>query len=544
MKKWSILLLLLMIAVLAIGCGRSWETSDPINSSATKPPSIHSSVPTSAPLFESVMFSRTEPYPYTKFYGGVNGKSYVSDKITYHFEATIPDDRCIEAMQRMENAFQRIEDITGASDDQCNVYIFSNEYAPRTFEHQFYAGIENPESQDMLICLIQAYYGFDLNYGLAYALSCEVADTMGIPYDSEPLPLTDALALAQWEPAFCDMNYACFSPFYAEEQQIQQVKSLSRHFYSQLQAEDRYDLFREFTEEKYCAYLSSFLADHGLPSYDNSDLAGTVFYDGGLQTRMAWKNHIGEFYVENDYTVTYHDNIFPDDMTNSGYTNLRRIIVDYIAQAEYANSKLSAYKVNDAPLYVLFMKDKYNSSRSGAVYLTEKNEIRMFAASAFLHEYTHYLTEWYISGWRCELLPNYYTNDTVSEHINYVWYSDVLTYSSLDPNNPDDALKYELFQGVKANLGHTFDWTSREDFQYLLDAYIIKRGWLDRITEVDGGVATKTSYFHFLVNTKDEQTATAAMLEDAPEMYFGYSWYELIELWKQDLRTRFEWVNS
>lgn len=548
MKKSSILILLLTIAILTMACDRPEETTNQTTSSTTQNFPIHTTTPTttptSTPLFGNETFFRTEPYPYTKFYGGVNGKIYVSDNITYHYEETIPDDQCISATGFIEQAIKLMDEKAGSVQEPCNVYIFRNEYAPRAFEHGFYAGVENLESQDMLISLILAHYGYDLNYGLAYALSCEIAEAMGITYDNISPSLNYALLFVQANPAFLDMNYPCFSPFYAETDQIMLVKSLARHFYGQLQAEERYDLFREFTNEKYCTYLSSFLAEYNLPTYDNSDLAGTVFYNGGLQTQMSWKNAIGDFFIENGYTITYPDAIFPQDMVNSGYTNLRKIVVDYIAQAEYVQGKLAKYELNPAPLTVLFMADKVNVGRGAAVYLSEKNEIHMFGISPFLHEYTHYLTEGYFTGWKWEVLPTYYANFPVNEQINYIWYSDMLTYTNLDPNNPDDLLKYEVFEGVKSQLNHPFDWTSMEDFQYLLDAYTVKRGWLDRITNATSGVATKSSFFHFLVKLEGEDAATAALMEDTPEVYFDHSWNDLINLWKQDLNTRFAWVNS
>lgn len=544
MKKWSILILLILIAAFMMGCDHSIETTVPMTSTTLSAFPTDPTIPTEPPLFENVMFTRTEPYPYTKFYGGVNGMRFVCGNVTYYFEDGIPENQCVSILQKLEKGVIILEEMIGTAQEHCNVYILRNEYAPRAFEHDFYAGVNNLETQDMLVALIQAYYGYEVNYGLAYALSCEVAEAMEITHASELLPLEDALALIKEEPAFCDMNIACFSPVYASEQQIRRVKSLSSYVYSHLKAAELKALFTDYSDEQYCAYLNDFLETNGLSAYDNSDLSETVFFNGGNQTQIAWRNHIGEFYIENGYAITYPDAMFPEDMVNSGYTNLRKIVVDYIAQAEYVQEKLAAFEVNQAPLTILFMEDKVNASRGGGVFVSENSEIRLFAISPFLHEYTHYLTHGYFTGWKWEVLPTYYANYPVNEQINYIWYSDMLTYTSLDPNDPNDQLKYEVFEGVKAQLDHAFDWTSMEDYQYLLDAYIVKRGWLDRITNPTSGVATKSSFFYFLVKLENEESATAAMMEDAPEQYYGYSWNDLINLWKQDLNTRFAWVNA
>ena len=47
------------------------------------------------------------------------------------------------------------------------------------------------------------------------------------------------------------------------------------------------DLFTQYSPENYRTYLNEFIGSHGLEDYNNSDLDGTVFYNGGRDIRLV-----------------------------------------------------------------------------------------------------------------------------------------------------------------------------------------------------------------------------------------------------------------
>ena len=493
---------------------------------------------------EDSRVSFPEPYPYSDHHSTLTGTIAQADGAKYYFDSGISEEVRENALYRIEEIIDTIKSLAGESNNSCEVNISNDAYKARVYENQLYVGIESLNTQDSIVGIIQMLYGYQLNYGLAYALGCDVVDQLELAYDDNEMSIADVLAFVENEPAYLDLNYACFSETYANDEQLNNVKSLACHFYDYLCQQDKLDIFSQYSDAKYCSYLNQFLATYSTLTYDNSGLAETIFFDGGTKTQMAWKNHVADFYIEDGYTITYHYDAFEEDMLNSGYSNLRRIVVDYIAQADYMRAILKDFEIYTEDLLVLFMNDPVNARRGAAVYVSTKDEIRMFSIDAFMHEYTHYLTRGCVDGWKWEVLPTYYSNYPVDDRITYVWYADMIKRTSLDPDNPEEAEDYAFVQDVYASLEHEFDWTDMDDFQYLLDALLVKRGWLDRITDPNSGVATKSSFFHYLCKTYDEQTALSAFMFDDPEAYLGMTWEELITKWKDDVSTRLAWVNQ
>ena len=57
------------------------------------------------------------------------------------------------------------------------------------------------------------------------------------------------------------------------------------------------DLFTQYSPENYRTYLNEFIGSHGLEDYNNSDLDGTVFYNGGQDIRLVWENTDGIVHI-------------------------------------------------------------------------------------------------------------------------------------------------------------------------------------------------------------------------------------------------------
>ena len=64
------------------------------------------------------------------------------------------------------------------------------------------------------------------------------------------------------------------------------------------------DLFTQYSPENYRTYLNEFIGSHGLEDYNNSDLDGTVFYNGGRDIRLVWekdKQKLWRFFGKNKH---------------------------------------------------------------------------------------------------------------------------------------------------------------------------------------------------------------------------------------------------
>ena len=529
-KNNRVLFLILGMAVFLAGCDRAAVMS-------TEPAPLELS-------YETALVSFTEPQGEVK--EAKNGWATEYGGITYCFAQAIEETDRNAVVNETVAILGAIENKVGTVQGEFTLCMREDYYLPRVQDRTLYIGFENFRTQEYAVGIAQMLFGNGMPYGLEYALGTDVARRLG--YSVEPVAeLKEALDLCDTVPIYLDLNYACFLDAYADTETLSKVKALAFGFYEHLIQSGNTDLYTAFSPEKYRACLNDFLAVNGKGEYDNSDLDGIALYNGGSNIRLVWENSDGIFYVMEDYTSKYVGDDYGEDMVNSGYGNLRRIIVDSIPQAAYMREKLKDFDILPEPVPVLFTRDSMYDYYSGAVYLPLEQEIHIYWATTepFMHEYCHYLLRDYEYGWFQEAIASYYQYDPVDEQITPSWYNEMKRCESLDPNDPEEAEEYLILRAVEDHLGREIDWYSMDDYIYQLNAYLVKMDRpLGAVTDITSGAGVKISFFHYLVGLQGEQGALEAVIYNAPDRIFESSWTGLIRDWQTYMVEEFAWTKD
>lgn len=541
MKQW--IAILLLIGLLLGGCD---GTAHPSTDDQTAPPTATTD-PTAAPTtlpkmeFTSSFCNFGETYGYT--YDSKRSYMTVYRDVTYHFASSMDKDIRPEIVAECDRIIAYLQAEHPAQQPVLTVCFKDGDYAPRVLDHTLYIGADQYQTQDMAIGLVQMFFGHDVNYGIVYACGLEIAKAFG--YEAEEAPATQAQALMIYDraPEYLDLNYACFRPEYAETKVLNRVKALAIYFYDWLRTAEKLDLLTDYSDAKYCQYLSEYLTEHSKGEYDNSDLGGTIFYYGGPAIRIVWENQDGIFYVNYEYKVQYQESHFPDDMLKSGYKNLRQLVVDYQAQADYIEGILGHLENEDSRVDIRFTERFVSQMYTAAQYTEYYNLIEMFAAGPFLHEYTHYLLrDTQIDLWLNELIAYYFGYHPVNSQLSYQW-EDQITYfklvSTLNPYLEAEAL---LMKVLKEHLDHPLSWSNPADFEYVLSAYVVVTKSYPELTNPDGGGFAKYSFMSWLIGQQGQDATMDAIINDTPEATFGKSWEQLQADWEAALQAEYDWL--
>lgn len=174
-------------------------------------------------------------------------------------------------------------------------------------------------------------------------------------------------------------------------------------------------------------------------------------------------------------------------------------------------------------------------------YLEHTNEIRIYNAMTYMHEYTHYLIRGGTrTAWLQELLANYATIRTGDEDLywNHLWFKAACT----DPVSVgENTGTFKEFYGrVEAHLGRSFDWNSQEDVKTFFNARIVNNQVMDMVTDLTQ-TFTKSSFVQYLTTLAGEKAALQAIYEDTPET-FGKSWDALVEAWTAWIGIEYAWI--
>lgn len=493
--------------------------------------------------YSQVYISFSEPQG--EVFNVKNGWGVDYNGVSYCFVNEISESDRNTTIRSAALLLQKIQDLAGILPDGCTMCIRQDDYLPRVQDHTLYIGFKNLDSPDFAIGLAQMVLGNEVPYGLEYAMGTRIAEALGYPIESPAVNLDDALALCDTAPVYLDMNYACFLDVYADSETLPRLKQIALSFFDYLVENEKNDLFSNYSNEKYRAYLNGFLSANGKAGYDNSDLDGTVFYNGGQNIRLVWENRDGVFYVYEGYHVLYHKKGPILDTVNSCYPDLRNLIKDYIAQAAYMREVLKDFEPNTEPVTVKFIQNSRFNYYAGAMFLG--SEIQLYSVEAFQHEYGHYLLrERGIDNWLQECFCHYYTYAATTPELAYMWYYDMITTQALDPNNPEDAERYAFEQEIAQHLGHEVDWYSMDDYVYDWNAYLMRGGksLTGRLLDEKSGTGEKVCFFHFLTSLQTEKSTLQAIWENQPEEVFGKSWGALRLEWVEYCKKEFAWAQQ
>jgi len=496
---------------------------------------------TAAPLLIYAQADISFSEPEGEIYSASNAWKTELGGVDYRFVHEIAEEDRNAAVERGAAILQRIGEFTGVWADGCSVYVRQDDYAPRVRERTLYIGLENMRNEAYCVGLAQMVFGNEMPYGLEYALGMRIAEEQGKLDDEIGDSLVEALTLCDTTPEYLDMNYACF--LYAEEAELPKLQRVALAFFDDLCKSERMDLYADYSDAKYHRYLSDFLIANGKAAYDNSALDGTAFYSGGRDIPLAWENTDGVFYVYEGYTDLYHARAQEPDALNSGYGSLRDLILRYGAQTAYMREVLKDFLEEIPPVTVKFVQNKDFNYYAAAMYLHSTNEIQLYYANGFQHEYGHYLLRGRgLENWLQECVCHYYTCAAMTPELAPMWYRDMVSAQALQAKDANYAFEME----IAGQLGHPIDWYSMDDYVYDVEAYLARSGlsWTDMLLDPNSGVGAKISFYHYLTTLVSEREVLEAFWNNEPEAVFGKSWKALRENWAAQAEERFSWVES
>lgn len=527
------LIALLLIGLLLTGCAKSQPQE---------------TAPTEAELvYQQSKYTFGEPHGAA--YGSQTNWWAESEDITYSFVGLAPREKWDgiwnEVVEETKAVLLSLESRFGEIQEKRTVCTLFVPYAPRVNGSVLYIGRDRFQTLEYAIGLAQLAYGNEVNYGLLYALGTEIAQERGYPIE-DAIPMEEALTICETAPVYLDMNYACFLENYADEETLTKVRTIAREFFASLSDNEKADLLSDYSDEKYCHYLNIFLNEKGKPAYDNSDLGGTRFFNGGEGNRLVWENEDAAFYVDVDYQEQIlHENI-EKDILNSSYVQLRQLIVDYRMQASYFRDKFEGYATEKRKPDVLFRKEISEKYGANGLFIPVDNEIILAAHAPFAHEYIHYLTQDMADsgedGWRWEMLAYYHSFVPGNPRLSYGWADDKMYLQSLNGAATTDANNYAILTAAREHLEHPLDLDSAEDYFYLNDVTAVARDRFDAVENNRAGSIYKISFFCYLNSRYGEEAAMKAIYENSPKETLASSWEALEADWEETLKSQYPWA--
>lgn len=533
----------LLLALLLCGCHDTdipTTTTTPIPTT-TATQSIQTQ-PTTLPqiVYEQSFCNFGEPHGYT--YDSKRSSMTRYNDVTYHFATNIDEDTRLQIILESDQLIGLLLADHPEFSPELTVCFRKGDYAPRVLDHTLYIGTDQFRTQDYSVGMAMMVFGHDVNYGIVYGQGIQASHAMG--YETEEfVSLEEALQLYDTAPMYLDLNYACFRSEFSTPKKLEKVKSLSVYFHQYLLENNKLDLLTDYSDAKFCEYLSQFLTENGKGSYDNSDLGGTIFYYGGPYIRLVWENEDATYYINYDFKVQYQESQFSQDMLGSSYQNLRQLVVDYQLQADRMEAILGYCENEDSRVDVVFTERFVSEMYTAAQYHEYENMIEMFSAGPFLHEYTHYLlrdTE--IALWMNELICYYYGYYPVSEQLSYQWNDEVTRIRRLSLYDPETEVEAYLIQVLQDHLGRNIRWSDPADFEYVFSAYVVVTRYYDYLTDPNGGATSKYSYMSYLIDQVGEAQTLDAIVNNTPVETFGHDWQWLIEDWEAGLRAEYAWL--
>lgn len=477
-------------------------------------------------------------------YGGPNdGWRVELDNMTYSFAGIAPREEWDGMVVEAQAVVQSLEDRFGKVPGRHTLCTLFKPCKPWKVREVMYIDKDSFKTQEYAVSIAQMLYGNEVNYGLLYALGTEISGERGYPVE-KLVPLEEALSLCDTSPVYLDMNYACFLENYSDEETLQKVKALACGFFSSLTDGEKADLLMDYSDEKYCRYLSRFLETNGKSAFDNSDLGGTRFYNGPEGTRLIWENDAATFFVDDDYQAVQWLDGMSVDVVNGDYSQLRQLVVDYRIQADWLRQRIGKYATTKKLPEVVFRNGRAQEDGGRAVF-RPGGRIYMSDHVPFAHEYVHYLTwDMQVTGALSEMLAHYYTYMPGDPQIAYTWMEDKTSYEYF--RNVDFQGKevfYAVYDGIEEHLGHEIDWSSPEDYAFQQDACIAAYDAYNIANNTTGGI-DKASFTRYLVSLKDEATMLEAIYNNSPEKCYGKTWEELRLEWETLLETEFAWTKE
>lgn len=486
--------------------------------------------------------------PFTQeLYGRGAGLTAICGQHRYILPGMLTEDAARDYISRAEAALAALS-AYGAADRPLTLHLTSSPYACRVEGDTLYMGLKAFQSMDYVTALAQLVFGREVNYGLLYAVSCEVSAQLGLPVEEVPA-IGEALTAFQGEGIiYADMNYACFIAPYADERMQGCVRALARDFTATLTAGEKATLLTGYTNEQFYRQLNAYLTAHRLPLRQNAQLWSMSFYPAGPSVLLCWESDYAIFAVTPDYDDLWDAQLW----YGTEGAPLVSSYADLLCWAEHFEGMLSFLQNLFAPYTdfrkpcIVFDSDNtgilapYHAYYTDGFYLDREHTIYAGSCEVVDHEYVHALiSSTSVNADMNEILAYAYSYALIPTEWSYDLYQFSYDYSSRPDKGYEgyDARWPALMQEAAKLLGHTPDCFNPDDLMVLIDLVTLRRGHADpaNLTEpysyTPDMKGAKISYWRYLLRTYGEDAALSAALSDDPLACLGADWATLERNW-------------
>lgn len=546
-RRVQLVILMFILLQILVGCTRDKKTDLNTDVPIEQPPIASTVQKTEDNEGNTYVYTEVNDVSFFEHFGyrrfnGTNGYLTKTENTTYYFPKDITQEECSHLVATTESLFQEIHNRIGiVLNDKYEIHICRTDYIPLVEDNKLFVGYSSTKSEEYAVGIAKLCLGNEVNYGMIYGLGYDLAKQVGVQ-TSRVSDFSTALALYDSEPYYFDLNYACFLEVYADESTIAKLKRISIEFYYYLTNYNLLGLYCKYSSEIYRDYLNQFLLLNGKEAYDNTDLDGFSFYGGGEAVRLVWENDKVKYYLMDDYKVTPNYQLFPEDMLNSGYKNLRKVIIAFKQQIDFAANKFSKYITVNQKIVKFTLTSHISKNKGGQAFIDKKDSsiiAEIYTPWAVVHEYIHELLDEKLkSGWQNEMLAYYYGQSfEMSYDINYYvqFYNKVMEERGMKDTN--------LYPKVIDKLGHTVDLSSETDYKFFWNAYVVYNG-NERLVFSNAGADAKIMFFNYLMEKYEEDLIQSALLNDNPEEVLGCDWKTLFQQWVDWLHNNYYWAEN
>ena len=482
-----------------------------------------------------------EVYGYDRYNNSKElGTIATAGNVTYYFAAGISQENAEQYVSDTNGLILHIEEELGITNRNYKIYVCDQAYVPTVEGGILYTTYSQTNTVDYVHGIVRLICGNRMNYGLSYGYAASFGEECGFDVNTDGLVF--ALKLRETNPTYLDMNYACFNEHYVAREDIEKLQVIATAYYAYLEEHEMTDVIRKYSPKKHREYFNAFLKANGVEAYDNAHMDDTFVYAGGNGTELIWEDAYATYYLEKGFEPSFlHKLLFEEDMLNSGYENLREIIINYRKQLKFMYDKFSAYDGNIQPVQIAFTESgnytKGHAGRLGEEYI----EVYSLANLQQM-----YIIDWVDANcvsdsWLESCVCQYYIFYPGNTDANYMSRMMQVVYEKCMADPAGDPEQYAFYRAVEEHLGRMLDYSNREESIYELHAEVMNMGLTSMPQDNDNSMV-KVSFAFYLTSLVGEETAIKAMLSGDAESAFGKSWDELVVDWENYLRTEFAWA--
>lgn len=491
-------LLVVLIAVLLVGCGEQVETG---NSNEVQNEEIVTEIleETSTPaeyVYTKETVTYTEKNEQYSFRTDMERTD--TDKAHYFFEKKIADEQrraCIEATEQILAQLGELTEVpeicvlTEKSYD--SLFVVGN----RVFLKE-----QDWQTQEYVTSVLMAVYGDFTHYGLVYGYANLLCQRLNWGESVEGEFVVPSVT------EVCDLGLLCFDTAFVSGEDANAAGKLACHFAASCDEEELKRLISDSdTTEGMTGVskaLSEYYAANGL-AYEPS----VVRYGfGGVSYDYVVESDIGTFYLCDGWQDRMYElnPMVSENFLHENYVEVNEFYSINLKQMQQYRDDINLYPY-DEDISILFTNDPYlQVSQTNVI----KNKIEIIHISAIMHEYIHNLIN-YVGeeNWKAEGIARYLD-------LRYDYYGAPATtydYNS-NLNHPDYLALQEYTQKIGRPLDMAVDYLTVYD-----------------LISYSTGKDIPASFFNYLAKQYGEQTMIHSIFGDGEPL--PKSQEELVNDW-------------